>query len=343
MQCAHEEFLDWHGYGMSAMEMSHRTDKFMSMAIRMEQDFRQLLAIPDNYKLLFLQGGATSQFAMVPLNLLAGRKTADYIRTGIWSDKATEEAQRFCTVNVVTRLNRRNNHIVIPPPETWSLNKNAAYVYYTDNETVNGVQFNTIPDVGEIPLVSDMTSSLLSAPVDISRYGVIFASAQKNIGLSGLVVVIVRDDLIGHAPESIPSLYDYKVHVDNHSMFNTPATYSWYMSALVLQWVKKQGGLQYMEEASLLRSGKLYQFIDSSGFYNNSVAAEFRSRVNVPFTLAADAFNEQFIREASEHGLLALKGHRSVGGMRASMYNSMPAEAVDSLIAFMKSFEQRNV
>ncbi len=277
MQLARAEFLDWHGAGMSVMEMSHRTDEFMSIATQTEADFRELLAIPENYKVLFLQGGASSQFAMVPLNLLAGKNTADYFHTGMWSGKAIKEAERFCKVNVIADENN-DDLLSVPEAETWSLDPDAAYVYYTDNETISGVQFPIIPDVADVPLVTDMTSNLLSKPLDVSRYGVIFAGAQKNIGPSGLVVVIVREDLLGHAPKNVPSMYDYAIQAKSNSMYNTPPTYSWYMSGLVLKWIKEQGGLEAMERMSLARSDSLYQAIDESDFYNNPVAARYRSR-----------------------------------------------------------------
>jgi len=340
MQLARAEFLDWHGTGMSLMEMSHRSDEFMSIAKQAEADFREILDIPDNYKVLFLQGGASSQFAMVPLNLLADKNTADYFHTGIWSGKAVKEAERFCKVNVIAEED--GQVMSIPEQKSWSLNPDAAYVYYTDNETISGVEFPSIPEVGDVPLVADMTSNLLSRPLNVSRYGVIFAGAQKNIGPSGLVIVIVREDLIGHAPKHIPSMYDYAVQVKNDSMINTPPTFSWYMSGLVLKWVKQQGGLKAMEKLSHIRSGKLYQAIDESDFYHNPVDPRYRSNMNVTFTLFDDSLDEKFVSDAKDHGLVALKGHRSVGGMRASMYNAMPEEGVDALIAFMQEFERSN-
>lgn len=338
MQLARAEFLDWHGTGMSVIEMSHRSDEFMSIAAQTEADLREVLVIPDNYKVLFLQGGASSQFAMVPMNLLADKTSADYFDTGLWSNKALKEAARFCNVNVVTEVDR--NTMSVPDTESWSLDTDAAYAYYVDNETITGIQFPQVPEVGEVPLVTDMTSNLLSKPLDVSRYGVIFAGAQKNIGPSGLVIVIVRDDLIGHAPKNIPSMYDYAVQVKNDSMYNTPPTFAWYMSGLVLKWIKAQGGLIAMEKMSRGRSGKLYRAIDDSGFYNNSIAPGYRSQMNVPFTLAEESLNEKFLNQAKLRGLLALKGHRSVGGMRASMYNAMPEAGVDALIAFMQEFER---
>lgn len=340
MQHARAEFLDWHGTGMSVMEMSHRSDEFLTIAAQTEADFREVLAIPENYKVLFLQGGASSQFAMVPLNLLAGKNIADYFHTGIWSGKALKEAERFCKVNIIADAN--DAMLSVPEPETWSLDPDAAYVYYTDNETISGVQFPAIPDAGNVPLVVDMTSNLLSRPLDVSRYGVIFAGAQKNIGPSGMVIVIIRDDLIGHAPKHIPSMYDYAIQEKNDSMYNTPPTYSWYMAGLVLKWIKEQGGLQAMGRMSHARSDSLYQAVDESNFYNNPVEKKYRSTMNVTFTLINDSLNEKFACEAKDHGLVALEGHRSIGGMRASMYNAMPEEGVDALITFMQEFERAN-
>ncbi len=345
MQLARAEFLDWHGCGMSVMEMSHRSDEFMSIAAQTEADFREILDIPDNYKVLFLQGGASSQFAMVPLNLLVDKNVADYFHTGIWSGKAIKEAERFCRVNIIAEPGAGVEGwqcMSIPERKTWTLNPDAAYVYYTDNETISGVEFPSTPDVGDVHLVADMTSNLLSRPLDVSRYAVIFAGAQKNIGPSGLVVVIIREDLIGHAPKHIPSMYDYAVQAKNDSMVNTPPTYSWYMSGLVLKWVKQQGGLKAMEKLSHIRSGKLYQVIDDSDFYHNPVNPRYRSNMNVPFTLFDDSLDEKFVSEAKDRGLVALEGHRSIGGMRASMYNAMPEEGVDVLIAFMQEFERDN-
>lgn len=340
MQIAKEEWLDFSGCGMSVAEIGHRSDVFQPIVLQMEADFRELLSIPDNYQILFLHGGATAQFAMVPLNLLLDQGVADYFHTGMWSGKAINEARRFGKINVVSELSAPM--FSIPAPETWSLDPNASYVYYTDNETINGVEFADIPAVGDVPLVVDMTSSLLTQPLDISRYGIIFASAQKNIGLSGLAVVIIRQDLIGYASASIPSMYDYAVHVKHRSMFNTPATYSWYIASLVLQWVKQQGGVSVMEELSQQRSSKMYRAIDDSDFYHNTVVHSNRSRLNVPFTLSNESLHEKFIQQATEFGLMALRGHRSIGGIRASMYNAMPVEGVNALVDFMQDFEHHN-
>ena len=336
---AQAELTDWNGTGMSIMEISHRSDAFLTIAEQTEADLRELLNIPENYRVLFLHGGATSQFAMVPLNLLRGKTTADYLYTGMWSEKAMKEAGRYCNVNMALSI-ESNGFTSIPHPDSWILNPDSAYVYYTDNETVHGVEFQSIPEVGDVPLVTDMTSNLLSKSLDVSRFGVIFAGAQKNLGPSGLVVVIVRNDLIGHAPKNIPSMYDYAIHAQEHSMFNTPPTFAWYMTGLVLQWVKRQGGVPEMERRAIRRSEKLYQFIDNSGFYRNPVAVECRSRMNVPFILVDESLNRTFVKEAELRGLTALAGHRAVGGMRASIYNAMPVEGVDELIEFMTDFEK---
>lgn len=340
MQRAQAEFLNWRGTGMSVMEVSHRSEDFIAVTEQCEADLRELLAIPGNYKVLFLQGGATSQFAMVPLNLLYGKDTADYLHTGMWSGKAVKEAGRYCKVNVAVSI-ENNGFTSIPAADSWSLNPGSAYVYYTDNETVHGVEFDTPPQTDTVPLVTDMTSNFLSKPLDISRFGVIFAGAQKNLGPSGLVVVIVREDLIGHAPKHVPSMYDFAVHAKEKSMYNTPATYSWYMAGLVLQWVKEQGGVPEMEQRALRRSRKLYEFIDGSGFYRNPIQTNCRSRMNVPFLLADEKLNNTFLAAAEAQGLKALAGHRAVGGMRASIYNAMPEAGVDRLIEFMADFARR--
>lgn len=340
MAQAQREFVNWHGKGLSVMEMSHRSKDFMTIAERAETDLRVLLHVPENYKVLFLQGGATSQFAMLPLNLLRDKKTADYLHTGLWSGKAIREARRYCEVNVALS-GESSGFTSIPSSASWNPGQDAAYVYYTDNETVHGVEFASPPRTGDVPLVSDMTSNLLSKPVDVSRFGVIFAGAQKNLGPSGLVVVIIRDDLIGHAPAFCPGLYDYEVHASHASMFNTPATFSWYITGLVLQWVRNQGGVEEMDRLARRKSGKLYDYIDNSDFYHNAVDVNCRSRMNVPFTLADDRLDGEFVSESQSAGLLALAGHRSVGGMRASIYNAMPEAGVDRLIEFMSDFARR--
>jgi phosphoserine aminotransferase len=341
MEKAQQEFLDYHGTGISVVEMSHRSREFSEIAEASERDLRALLAIPDNFKIMFLQGGATSQFAMVPMNLLAGGKTGDYLHTGIWSGKGITEAKRHGKVHVAAS-SKADNFMHIPDQGCWQLSDNPAYLYYCANETIGGVEFQWVPDAGDIPLVSDMTSNFLSRPFDVSRFGVIIAGAQKNLGPAGLVVVIVREDLIAEPSEHLPSLYDYAVMAESGSMYNTPSTFGWYMAGLVFKWIKEQGGVEAMERNSIARSGKLYNAIDSSDFYNNPVAPEFRSRMNIPFTLADDALNGAFLEEAKAVNLVELKGHRSVGGMRASMYNAMPQEGCDTLVEFMQEFARRH-
>jgi len=336
---AREELLDWHGTGMSVMEMSHRSKAYLSIAEQAEADLRTLLAIPDNYKVLFLQGGATSQFAMVPINLLRGKGAADYINTGAWSKKAIAEAGKFCTVNVAA-TGEAGNFSAIPAFENWQLDPGAAYVHYTPNETIGGVEFHWVPDTGDVPLVADMSSTILSRPVDVSRYGLIYAGAQKNIGPAGLTVVIVRDDLVGETLAGTPTMFDYKVHADNGSMYNTPPTFAWYLAGLVFKWLQGQGGLDAMAEINRRKSERLYAAIELSDFYSSPVDAACRSWMNVPFTLADAALDAAFLEQAGQAGLLNLKGHRSVGGMRASIYNAMPESGVAALIDFMSEFER---
>ncbi len=340
LERAREELQDWHGSGMSVMEMSHRGKEFMSIAEQAEADLRELMGIPDDYRVLFLQGGASSQFAMVPLNLLRDRKTADYVNTGAWSKKAIAEARRFCEVNVAAS-SEADNFTSVPPQADWTLSPDAAYVHYTPNETIGGVEFHWVPDTGDVPLVADMSSSILSRPIDVSRFGVIYAGAQKNIGPAGLTVVIVRDDLIGQVRDGAPTMFDYRVHADAGSMYNTPPTYGWYLAGLVFAWLKERGGLAAMAEINRRKADKLYAAIDASDFYANPVQPDCRSWMNVPFTLADPGLDKVFLEEAARAGLVTLKGHRSVGGMRASIYNAMPEEGVDALIAFMADFEQR--
>ena len=340
MQQARDEFIDWHGTGMSAMELGHRTKEFIAIAEQSESDLREILNIPTNFAVLFLQGGATSQFSMVPLNLTSAGDPVDYLHTGLWSGKALIEAGRYCRVNVAMS-SEAANFTVIPAGDQWHLDPQARYVYFTDNETVHGVEFQEAPATGTVPLVGDMTSNILSRPIDFSRYGLIFAGAQKNLGPAGLTVVIVHEDLLHQARKDTPSLYQYALHASSHSMANTPPTFSWYMAGLVLQWVKTEGGIPVMEKRAKQRSAKLYRAIDASGFYHNRVDPAARSRMNIPFSLADENLNETFLKEADVHGLMALAGHRSVGGMRASLYNAMPEAGVDRLIEFMADFEQR--
>jgi phosphoserine aminotransferase len=338
---AASEMKDWHGSGMSVMEMSHRGKEFVSIAEKAEQDLRDLLEIPDNYKVLFLQGGASSQFSMVPMNLLKGRDTADYFNTGSWSKKAIAEAKRFCNVNIVATGESGNFTAILPDTE-WSLNNDSAYVHYTPNETIGGVEFHLIPEVGSVPLVADMSSAILSRPIDVSKFGLIYAGAQKNIGPAGLTIVIVRDDLIGGEIPGTPAMFSYETHAKSGSMYNTPPTYSWYVAGLVFDWIKRKGGLPAMADINKRKADKLYAAIDTSGFYANPVEPACRSWMNVPFTLAKPELDGMFLEQAKEAGLVTLKGHRSVGGMRASIYNAMPEEGVDALISFMKEFEKSN-
>jgi len=336
---AQAEMLDWNGSGMSVMEMSHRGKEYMSIAAKAEKDLRDVMGIPDNYKVLFLQGGASSQFAMIPLNLMGDRKSADYINTGMWSKKAIAEAKRYITVNIAADTSE-GGFTAVPTQAELKLSPDAAYVHYTPNETIGGVEFDYIPDTGDVPLIADMSSTILSRPLDVSKFGMIYAGAQKNIGPAGLTIVIIRDDLLGKASDIAPTMFNYTTHVENDSMYNTPATYGWYMAGLVFEWLKEQGGMQAMGEVNKRKAEKLYAAIDSSDFYGSPVALNNRSWMNVPFTLADSELDPAFLAGASEQGLITLKGHRSVGGMRASIYNAMPEEGVDALVAFMKEFEK---
>ena len=341
LQRASTELAEWNGSGMSVMEMSHRGKEFMAIAAQAEADLREIMAVPANYKVLFLQGGASLQFAMAPMNLLQGKDKADYINTGEWSQKAIAEAQRYCKVNVAAST-EAGKFTHVPPQKEWKLDPQAAYVHYTPNETIGGVEFHWIPETGDVPLVADMSSTILSRPVDVSKFGVIYAGAQKNIGPAGLTVVIVREDLIGRTITGTPRMLDYKIHADSGSMYNTPATYSWYIAGLVFDWVKRQGGLTAMASLNKRKADKLYTCIDTSGgYYRNPVEKASRSWMNVPFTLADPKLDNAFLGEAKQAGLVTLAGHRSVGGMRASIYNAMPEQGVDTLIEFMRDFQRR--
>ncbi|PCI08349.1 MAG: 3-phosphoserine/phosphohydroxythreonine aminotransferase [Gammaproteobacteria bacterium] len=336
---AQAEMLDWNNTGVSVMEMSHRGKDYMSIAAKAEANLRQLMMIPDNYKVLFVQGGASSQFAMVPINLLNGKKSADYLLTGQWSKKAVAEVKRYCHVNVVA--DTTNSHFTtVPAAASLEFDPDAAYVHYTPNETIVGVEFDYIPETGDVPLVADMSSTILSRAIDVSKFGVIYAGAQKNIGPAGLTIVIVREDLIGNADANMPVMFDYKTFVDYDSMYNTPPTYSWYFAGLVFAWGLKQGGMSAIEATNKRKAEKLYKAIDDSAFYSNPVDVHCRSWMNVPFILADANLDTAFIEQAAAKGLTSLKGHRSVGGMRASIYNAMPEVGVDALIAFMKDFEK---
>lgn len=338
LQQAQAELIDWHGSGMSVMEMSHRGKEYMGIHAQAEADLRELMGIPKNYKVLFLQGGAHLQFSMIPLNLMRGKLSADYVNTGVWSQKAIGEAKKFIYVNEVTSSGDKNFSYV-PDFKNWKLDKDAAYVHYTTNETIGGVEFNWVPDTGKVPLVADMSSNILSRTYDVSKFGLIYAGAQKNIGPAGVALVIVREDLLGHADPRLPTMLDFKIHADNDSMYNTPPTYGIYMSGLVFQWLKKNGGVAAMEKTNIAKANLLYAAIDASeGFYHCPVAKSDRSRMNVPFTLKDTSLEGEFLKQADARGLLQLKGHRSVGGMRASIYNAMPLAGVQALVDFMNEF-----
>ena len=341
LQRAQAELLDWNGKGLSVMEMSHRSDDYVAIAEKAEQDLRDLLAIPSNYKVLFLQGGASQQFAEIALNLLPEDGTADYIDTGIWSKKSIEEARRYGNVNVAASA-KPYDYFAIPGQNEWQLSKDAAYVHYASNETIGGLQFDWIPDTGDVPLVVDMSSDILSRELDVSKFGLIYAGAQKNIGPSGLVVVIVREDLLGRARSITPTMLNYKVAADNGSMYNTPATFSWYLSGLVFEWLKEQGGVAAMEQRNRAKKELLYGAIDTSGLYSNPIAVNARSWMNVPFRLADERLDKPFLAGADARGLLNLKGHRSVGGMRASIYNAVGLDGVQALVSYMAEFEKEH-
>jgi phosphoserine aminotransferase len=335
---AGDEMLDWRGSGMGVMEMSHRGKEFMGIAAEAEKDLRELLAIPASYKVLFLQGGATLQFAQIPMNLLAGKGKADYVVTGEWSKRAIKEANSYCDAAVAATSEDKSFTYA---PKKWNVRKDAAYVHYCSNETIGGVEYHSIPHA-DIPLVADASSHFLSRPLDVSKFGLIYAGAQKNAGPAGLTFVIVRDDLIGKAAKGTPSVMDYKAQADADSMLNTPASYSMYVAGLVFKWIKQQGGLASMEKRNVEKAKLLYDYLDASQFFHNPVAPEDRSRMNVPFTLKDAALDAEFLKGAEKRGMVQLKGHRSVGGMRASIYNAMPIEGVRELVSYMKEFEQKH-
>lgn len=344
LQQAAEEMLDWHGSGMSVMEMSHRGKEFISIYEAAERDLRDLLNVPSNYRVLFLQGGGIGENAIVPMNLV-GRKAqpavVDFVHTGSWSGKSIKEAKKYCNVNIAAS-SESEKFALIPARDNWKLSKDAAYVHICTNETIDGVEFQYTPDVGDVPLVADMSSHILSRAIDVSKYGVIFGGAQKNIGPAGLTLVIVRDDLIGHALPICPSAFDWKIVAENNSMYNTPPTYAIYIAGLVFQWLKKQGGVAAMEQRNVAKAALLYDYLDSTDFYRNSIAKDCRSRMNVPFFLKDESLNDAFLAGAKERNLLQLKGHKSVGGMRASIYNAMPMEGVQALVDYLKEFEKKH-
>lgn len=341
LERARQELVNWHQAGMSVMEMSHRGKEFIAIAADAEADLRKLLAIPGNYKVLFLQGGATMHFSAVPMNLLRGRKSADYVNTGEWSKKAIAEAKKYCEPRVVASSEDRNFSYV-PKQSAWKLSPDAAYVHVCTNETIGGVEFHWTPDTGAVPLVADMSSHILSKPFDVSRFGLVYAGAQKNIGPAGLVVVVVREDLLGHALPDTPNVLNYKLMADSDSMLNTPPTFSVYLAGLTFKWLLERGGLGEMEKYNMRKAKLLYDYIDGQDFYSNPVAKEDRSRMNVPFRLRDDKLDKPFLEAAEARGLSQLKGHRSVGGMRASIYNAMPIEGVEALVEFMEEFRIRS-
>ena len=341
LEKAQAEMLDYGGTGMSVMEMSHRSKAYVAIAEKAEANLRELLGVPSNYKVLFLQGGATGQFAAIPQNLLRGKTRTAYVATGIWSDKAIAEAKHYSEVKIAAS-SKEQNYAIIPDRSSWNIDPDAAYLHYTSNETIGGVEFHDIPDAGGLPLVSDMSSDILSRPLDVSRFGLIYAGAQKNMGPAGICVVIVRDDLVGQAMPGTPGIFDYQKQAENGSMLNTPPTYPWYLLGLVLEWIKEQGGLAAMDARNAAKAGKLYAAIDASPFYSNPVDPACRSRMNVPFRIANADLEKAFLAEARAAGLVNLEGHRSVGGFRASIYNAMPEAGVDALIGFMAEFERRN-
>jgi phosphoserine aminotransferase len=340
LERARGELMEWGDARMSVMEMSHRGSHFRGIAQAAESRIRALLAIPEAYKVLFLQGGAQLQFSAVPLNLLRGKNTADYIDTGAWSSKAIQEAGRYCTVNVAGS-SKQDGYTRIPEEAGWSRDEGAAYLHYTPNETIGGVEFHHVPESDNVPLVADMSSNILSRPVPIERFGLIYAGAQKNIGIAGLTIVIVREEMLGESLAATPTMLDYKVQADAGSMANTAPTFAWYMAGLVCEWLESGGGLEPMARLNEEKSESLYRCIDASGFYHNPVDPGCRSWMNVPFSLNSPELDGAFLKEAKAAGLEGLKGHRSVGGMRASLYNAMPVAGVDALIEFMGDFEKR--
>ncbi|MFA5937988.1 MAG: 3-phosphoserine/phosphohydroxythreonine transaminase [Sinimarinibacterium sp.] len=337
LQQVQAELLDWQGSGMSVMEMSHRDKEFMSIAQDAEKTLREIANIPANYKVLFLQGGATGQFTYVPMNLLRGKTGVDYVLTGDWGKKAAKEAGKYAKVNIAAS-SEADKFTHIPDPSSWKLDPNAAYVHITPNETIHGVEFHAEPETNGVPLVADMSSNILSRPIDVTKYGLIYGGAQKNIGPSGITIAIVREDLIGQALPSTPGIFDYKLMADSESMLNTPPCFAWYVSGLVFKWIKDNGGLQAVGERNARKAALLYDYIDAQSFYRNPVKKENRSRMNVPFTLANAELDADFLKGAKAAGLSGLKGHRSVGGMRASIYNAMTLEGVQALVDYMKEF-----
>lgn len=346
LEQARDELVNWQGCGMSVMEMSHRGKEFSGIAAEAEADFRELLAVPANYRILFMQGGAIAQNAIIPMNLLGQKQTVDYVVTGIWSEKSQKEARRYATVNIAATA-EASGHTTVPPMRDWKLSADPAYLFTCTNETIGGVEYPFAPDLAqigraEVPVVADMSSHILSRQIDVSNYGLIFGGAQKNIGPAGLTFVIVREDLLGYAMPHCPSAFDYRIVADNQSMYNTPATYSLYIAGLVFRWLKEQGGVAAMEQRNIAKARLLYDALDQDGFYTTAVDPACRSRMNVPFFLKDERLNDAFLAEAKGAGLVQLKGHKSVGGMRASIYNAMPTEGVEALVCFLHDFSRRH-
>ena len=339
---AHEEFFNYRGMGISVLELSHRSDAFIAIAKQAEKDLRELMVIPDHYKVLFLHGGGQGQFAAIPMNLLGVRKQMDYFNTGIWSGLAIEAAKKYGEVNIVAS-GEKSDFTTIPAQSEWKLNSDAAYVHYCDNETVNGIAFDGIPHVREAPLVVDMSSNILSEPIDVNQFGMIYAGAQKNIGPAAMAIVIVKKDLIGRAMKCTPPIWDYAVQAEADSMRNTPPTFAWYMAGLGFQWLKRQGGVKAIAEINRRKAKKLYDFIDHhNDFYCNKIDSRYRSKMNVIFSLPTKELDQKFISEAENAGLFGLKGHQKVGGVRASIYNTMTEQGVDALLNFMDNFVKKN-
>lgn len=338
MKKAQSEFLNFANTGSSVMELSHRSKEFITVAEKAEADLRNLMAIPENYKVLFCHGGGRGQFSAVALNLLGENKKADYIVTGAWSKSAAEEASHYGNINVINVIDNTDGIQRVKPSNEWTISKDAAYVHYCPNETVDGIEIFQVPNIGDIPLVADMSSTILSREFDVSKFGLIYAGAQKNIGPSGLTLVIVREDLLGNAHIDTPSIMNYQILADNGSMYNTPPTYAWYLAGLVFEWLLAKGGVSAIADINAKKAQLLYDFVDESDFYQNSITQENRSLMNIPFWLIDDTYSADFLIQAQEHGLTALKGHRMVGGMRASIYNAMPIAGVQALVDFMKKF-----
>jgi len=338
MKKAQSDFLNFANTGSSVMELSHRSKEFITVAEKAEADLRNLMAIPENYKVLFCHGGGRGQFSAVALNLLGENKKADYIVTGAWSKSAAEEASHYGNINVINVIDNTDGIQRVKPSNEWTISKDAAYVHYCPNETVDGIEIFQVPNIGDIPLVADMSSTILSREFDVSKFGLIYAGAQKNIGPSGLTLVIVREDLLGNAHIDTPSIMNYQILADNGSMYNTPPTYAWYLAGLVFEWLLAKGGVSAIADINAKKAQLLYDFVDESDFYQNSITQENRSLMNIPFWLIDDTYSADFLIQAQEHGLTALKGHRMVGGMRASIYNAMPIAGVQALVDFMKKF-----